>query len=820
MINDRQIIISTANNRWSTNWAGQVLQWSELVAKLQFPARGVETLAEYLSLPKPKQDNLKDVGGFVGGSMSSGRRKVIHMTGRDVITLDLDNIPPGKTADVLRRVDGLGFGYAVYSTRKHEESRPRLRVLAPLSRMATAEEYEPLARRLAAYIGIELCDPTTFEVHRLMYWPSCCADSQYVYTFADRPFLDTDKMLATYADWRNFSEWPEVPGARERRVKTDAAKQGDPLSKNGVVGAFCKTYNIYQAMDAFLLGIYTPVDNAPDRYTFVGGSTVGGAIVYDNGAFLFSHHSTDPAGGRLVNSFDLVRLHRFGTLDDDAKPETPTNKLPSYTAMCQLAVSDQLVAILLNQERYEKATADFAVELMGPGVSSDPPASNSLAVNDANWLARLEVSSTTALPLKTINNILVVLEHDPLIKGKIAFDEFANRGLVLGPMPWDPRDERRDWSNHDDQGLRNHIEAVYKISSPTKVDDALGLCAHKNRINDVQNYLKSLSWDGAPRLDTLFIDFLGATDSLYTREVTRKAFTAAVARAMEPGIKFDYVLILVGPQGVGKSTLLRLMGRDWYSDNLTSFDGKEAAELIQGIWINELGELSSLNRSESNIAKQFLSRTEDIYREPFGKRTAKYPRRCVFFGTTNESEFLKDVTGNRRFWPVAVGEWQPRKSVFDNLPYEVDQIWAEAFNRWRFGEPLYLSQEVESLAHEQQELYRESSAKEGLIREFIERPVPLEWVKRSLAERRLYWAGEFGRIEGETEPRDRVCAAEVWFECLGGDLKYMKRSDAVEINGILSRVQGWKRCNSNARYGPYGIQKGFIKMAYAYLPPS
>ncbi|MEW6663044.1 MAG: VapE domain-containing protein [Bacillota bacterium] len=796
LLNDRQITISAAGNRRATRWPAQTLYWSELVERLKTPARGVETLAEYLRLPKSKQDDMKDVGGFVAGTLIGGRRKAKAVVGRDVITLDLDNIQPGGTKDALRRIDALGCAYVVYSTRKHEEAKPRLRVLIPLNRTATADEYEPLARKLGEIIGIELCDPSTFEASRLMYWPSCCADSQYVFHYGDKPFLDVDGLLATYTDWRNVAEWPEVPGAQQSRAKL-ATKQGDPVAKEGIVGAFCRIYDIYRAMDAFLSGEYEPCDGSPGRYTYTGGSTVGGAVIYDNGAFLYSHHATDPAGGRLVNAFDLVRLHKFADRDDDAKPDTPTNKLPSYMAMCELAVADPSVAALLNQERYEKATQEFAAT-----IEQD---------DNANWISKLAISTTTGAPAKTTDNVLIILENDPLLKGKLAFDEFANRGLVLGALPWDSRRERRQWTDVDDAGLRHYLERTYGITGKERIYDAAALCAHKNTVNDVKDYLTRLEWDGVKRLDTLLIDYLGALDTPYTRAVIRKSLTAAVARVMIPGCKYDFMPIFAGPQGIGKSTFLRLLGRRWYSDSLTIFEGKEASEMLQGVWINELGELNGLSRSETNAVKQFLSRTEDIYREPYGRRTGVYPRRCVFFGTTNDSEFLKDRTGNRRFWPVDVGVQPATKKIFVELEDEVDQIWAEAFCRWQAGEGLYLTGEVESEAIEQQEAHRETNAKEGIIREFVERRVPVDWEKRTLGERRLYWSGEFGRDPGETVERDRICAAEVWCECLGGDLKYMKRADTMEINSILAIIPGWKRSNGMYRFGCYGHQRGFVK---------
>lgn len=796
---DRQIIISSAGSRKATLWPSRTMYWSELVEQLKTSVRGTETLDEYMKLPKGQQDELKDVGGFVGGQLLNNRRKANSVTGRDLITLDMDNIPSGGTADVLKRLDGLGCAYAVYSTRKHHEAKPRLRVLVPLNRTATADEYEPLARKLASIIGISFMDPTTFQAHRLMYWPSCCSDSQYVYQYGDKPFLDVDGLLATYNDWTNIDEWPTVPGDENKHVKL-AAKQGNPLEKPGVVGAFCRQYNIFQAMEKFLPGIYEPVDTDPNRFTYINGSTVGGAIVYEDGLFLYSHHATDPCSGRLVNAFDLVRLHKFGDLDDDAKPDTPVNRLPSFTQMSAFALNDGGVAAAINQERYEKALEDFGEQV------TDTPAKK----DDLNWIRKLEISSTTGRPAKTIDNVLIIMENDPKLKGKIAFDEFANRGVVLGSLPWDNREIQRVWSDTDDSGLYHYMEKVYGIGSETKIDRALSLVAHENRFNNVKKYLENLTWDGIPRLDTLLIDYLGAIDNVYTRAVARKSFTAAVARAMKPGVKYDYMPIIVGPQGIGKSTFLRYMGKDWFSDSLQTFEGKEASELIQGTWINEIGELSGFSRSETNAVKQFLSRTEDIFREAYGKRTQPYPRRCVFFGTTNDSEFLKDRTGNRRFWPVKVGILKPKKSVFDDLKDEVDQIYAEAVMRWRLGEPLYLKGEAEELAKQAQEEHRESNVKEGIIRDFIERPVPVDWDKKSISDRRLYWSGEFGQIETQTVKRERICAAEIWVECFHTDIKYMKKIDSREINGILESLEGWEIYRG--RFGPYGHQRGFRRI--------
>lgn len=305
MQNDRRITITTGSSRKATQWNAQQLRWSELVAKLATPMRGTETLEEYLKLPKPKQDSLKDVGGYVAGTLEGRQRKASAVTGREVVTLDMDNIAPGGTQGALQRIEGLNCAYCVYSTRKHSEATPRLRVLIPLSRTCTADEYEPIARKLAEYIGMEQCDPTTFEASRLMYWPSCCADSIYVYTYGDKYFADPDGILGMYADWRDVKQWAGLTAPKIPR----GTKQADPTEKSGVVGAFCRIYDVYKVIAEILPDKYTVCDTG-DRFTYAGGTTTGGAVVYEGGKFLFSHHAHDPAGGKLCNAFDLMRRHR------------------------------------------------------------------------------------------------------------------------------------------------------------------------------------------------------------------------------------------------------------------------------------------------------------------------------------------------------------------------------------------------------------------------------------------------------------------------------------------------------------------------------
>lgn len=803
-LNDRQIKISTGTSRKAVTWAEQKLFWSEFVAGLAKPVRTTETFLEYKALPKAKQDELKDIGGFVGGTLIDGKRRNDNAGVRDLVTLDADSVEPGGTARILTALTSLGCAYAVYSTRKHEGAAPRLRIIFPLDRSCSSDEYEPIARKLASYIDMNIFDPTTFETVRLMYWPGCSSDSEFVFVYEDKPFVSVDGILAMYHDWHSVSEWPEVPGAAKIRDRS-AKKQGDPLEKKGVVGAFCRHYTIEQAMEAFIPGEYSPC-NDPDRFTYTGGSTVGGAVVYDD-KFIYSHHATDPCSGKLCNAFDMVRLHLFGEDDTDAMPDTPVTNLPSYKHMCEFAVGIPEIANEILQERYRQAAEAFSGDT---GTDVTIP-------DDYSWMNKLKVNPQTCKPLSTILNVQLILENDAKLREHMYLDEFKNRVIVVSPLPWDVFEypyQTREWTDSDDAGLRNYMEATYMITGKERILDGFTICMNTHRKNKLKDYFKSLKWDGTARVDRLLIDYFGAEDNAFSRESIRKCLMAAVARVLYPGCKFDNMLILSGRQGIGKSTFFSLLGKEWYSDSLSTFEGKDAAELLQGFWIVEAGELTGLNRSEMNDVKQFLSKREDIYREPYGRRTSSYPRRCIIVGTTNDKEFLKDVTGNRRFWPIDLEVQKPVKNIFKELPSEVDQIWAECLFYVNQGENLLLSAEALKLAEESQGRHREVNPKEGLILEFLDRPITEDWYRKDISERRDLMISDFKVPEGQECYRDRVCAAEIYAECFRNfNIGMMKRLESMEINNILKGLPGWEPMKYPMRFGKgYGMQRGYMRI--------
>lgn len=788
--------IATGQSRMTKLWKNTSITWEDLISRLETTTRTPESQGEYRNFTKSQQDNTKDVGGFVAGKLRGGRRKSDCVESRSLLTLDADFADPDFCDNLSMFFD---FTYCVYSTHKHTPEAPRLRLIIPLSRPCTPDEYEAVARMVANDIGIDLFDDTTYQAHRLMHWPSTSIDGEYLFRHEETSELDVDKTLSRYGDWTDVAQWPvssRTVKHKERLLK----KQADPTLKPGILGAFCRAYSIDKAIEKFLPDIYAAC-NTQDRYTYIQGSCAAGLVVYNEGKFAYSNHATDPASGILCNSFDLVRIHRFGELDDDAKDGTPTNRLPSFMEMCTFAAADKDVALTMFQERQEQASKEFE------GLDVEAP-------EDSEWSLDLEVHPKTGAYEKTLNNILLILEHDPRLRGKIAADDFAGRVEVHGVLPWDLNAEKeRFWRDSDTDGLQWYLEHTYDISvGNDKTFRALSVYCRKVAHDPVKDYLDGLVWDGVERLDTLFIDYMGATDNEYVRAATRKIFTAAVARVYEPGRKFDNMLILSGRQGLGKSTILRKMGRGaWFTDGVKTFEGKELCELIQGKWIVEISELEALNKSEVGRVKQILSQDTDRFRAAYGRVAQEYPRRCVFFGTSNHADYLRDRTGNRRFWPIDTEAAEPAKSVFSDLDKEVDQLWAEAKERYKAEEPLFLTGEAAEIAEKEQEDHREHSEKEGLIREFIERKVPVDWNKRTLEERRTYWGGFMAGQDVKLVERERVCALEIWCELFGGDFKSMRYGDAKEINSILSMVDGWERQKQAVRCGYCGVQKGFKK---------
>ncbi len=775
--------IAVGNSRMDKKWKNRDISWEDLCQRVSSTIRTTETVEEYRKLKKGAQDNIKDVGGFVGGQLREGRRKNGMVLCRSMLTLDMDYGEPGIWDEIDLLYD---FRCCVYSTHKHTPEHPRLRIIIPLARDITENEYPAVARMVAKEIGIDLFDDTTYEACRLMYWPSTSANGEFFYKTKDGPLLDPDAYLTKYADWHDASIWP-VSSRQSEAVRRSITQQADPLEKPGIVGAFCRAYTIEEAIETFLSDVYEP-SSMNGRYDYIPADSAAGVVVYD-GKFAYSHHATDPVCGKLLNAFDLVRLHKFRELDENVGLDTPPGKLPSFKAMSDLALGDDKVKAVFAEERIAQAAAEFSEE---------------------DWQNGLELDKSGHVK-NTLRNLTLILENDPNLKG-VVFNQLLDGMEIKGEVPWNH--PSKFWRDADDAQLISYVDAHYGTFSARNYDIAVTKVADDRAYHPIREFIESLpEWDKVPRVDTLLVDYLGASDTAYVRAVTRKTLCAAISRVLRPGCKFDSMLVLNGPQGVGKSTLIAKLAGEWFSDSLNLGDTKDktAAEKLQGYWILEIGELAGLKKAEVETLRSFLSRQNDIYRAAFGKRATPHLRQCVFFGTTNaESGYLRDTTGNRRFWPVKT-PGSGKKQSWNLTHEEILQIWAEALVYVRQGEKLYLSAEMDALAKDEQREAMESDEREGLVREYLDTLLPERWAEMDLFERRNFLSGsDFGGLQEKgTVKRTSVSNMEIWCECFGKERANLRRTDSNELTGILARL-GWKRAESKVRIPLYGPQYVFV----------
>lgn len=783
---DGNLSIAIGLNVSSKVWKNTKITWSNLVQKLATPVVTAETYERFINATKEEQSKIKDVGGFVGGFLTNGRRDKTNVLYRQLITLDIDFSHENFWWDFTMLFD---CAAVIHSTHKSCPEKPRHRLIIPLDREVSQEEYQAIARKVAGDLNIDLFDQSTFDVNRLMFWPSVSLDMEYYFEFQDGPFLEADYILGLYNDWHDTSEWPTATDSTDVIMQA-IKKQEDPEDKKGIIGVFCRTYTIQEAIETFLSDVYTPAGEG--RYTYINGSTAAGLIVYDD-KFAYSHHGTDPAGGRLCNAFDLVRIHKFGHLDTGKEKEDKDKK--SFKVMEEFASKDSTTKKHIAEEKFAEAKFEFAEE-----AKAEVPEEY-----DTSWTEELDANTKGEYD-NSANNLNIIIQHDQFLKDVFKLNIFDNKRYVTRSLPWRKVDTVEPLRDVDYSGVRNYIECVYGIVSSQKVDDALALEFEKKKFHPIREYICAQKWDGIPRVNTLLIDYFGAEDNAYTRAAIRKTLCAAVARVFEPGIKFDTALILVGEQGTYKSTFVKKLGMEWFSDTFTTVQGKESFEQIQGAWLIEMAELSGLKKAEVESIKHYISKREDMFRPAYGRTVETYKRQCVFFGTTNNKDFLRDPTGNRRFMPIDVRPEYATKSVSDDLTQdEVNQIWAEAYQLYLAKEPLYLVGDEDIIAKIEQHKHSEADERKGIIEEYLNTKFPDDWNKMDLYDRRRWLEDPLSK--NGTVQKDFVCIAEIWCECLGKEKNDMSRYNTREINEILRSMLEWEAIASTKNFSLYGKQK-------------
>lgn len=776
--------LSVAGSSASLKWSTVRYTWEDFLERLNRDIRSTETMRDFDRLDRTARANLKDVGGYMAGELSGARRLKSAVLSRSMITLDVDYADSLFPVEFETRFPGVAA--VIYNTRSDREKSRRFRVVIPFAEeVRDAAQYEAAARKMAELLGIDLFDPTTFQAERMMYWQSLSSDQPKVFEVFEGGPISAEYLLSLYGhneEWRDIRNWAfKSDQEKETRAIVGKAMAQNPKEKAGLVGAFCRAYSVPAAIEKYLSGVYE-IAPGNDRYTYKAGHSVGGMIVFDD-LFCFSYHSTDPiADGHAYNAYDLVRVHKFGHLGkEDSTKEM--NKLVCADKEC---VKDMVTP--------DADLDDF--DDYGDAVKSDSTEEVTELVWDLDGKGNKQV---------TVNNFVNAFKSDPLLNGLLAYDMLKGTIVFTRPSFTAKGSKKGDLVNDTDISIiKGRIERMHGIYNDAKLNDAIEQVSSDNAFHPIKLYLESLTWDGVPRIDTFLVDYMGAEDNAYTREAFRKMLLAAVTRIYEPGRKFDTALVFYSEQGVGKSTLIQRLSKGWFNDSLTNLSGKESYEAIQFAWLVELAELSALRKSDVEAVKNFISKREDTYRGAYARRVKTHKRQCVFFGSTNDDEFLKDATGNRRFFPVEVKRTRKTRLIFEpEFDAIVDQLWAEAMEGYLLGEALTLSDEAEAIAGGTREEFTERTPIQGLIEEYLDRLFPADYEDRFLAQRLDFLNGDLG--EEGTETKNSFSLIELWTEALGRRKDEYTVVKARELSNAVKALKGWKR-DKQARQKIYGPQ--------------
>jgi len=412
--------------------------------------------------------------------------------------------------------------------------------------------------------------------------------------------------------------------------------------------------------------------------------------------------------------------------------------------------------------------------------------------------ATLEVNSKGGVK-QTTSNMIVAMDADANLAGHFWYDTMAYTRMVTCPVPWDKRVGDRPITDEDYVGLTAYLEHAYGLTAKERIIDACLFVCRKNERNPVTEWLDSLEWDGEQRIGQMVIDALGAEDNEYNREVERLFMLGAVTRAYEPGSKFDYMPVLVGPQGIGKSRYVSLLAhvQAWYNDNFNTIDGDAAVEKLRGLWIAEMAELLATKKArEIEAIKAFITSTKDVIRPKYARETVQRLRVCVFIGTTNNHDFLTDSTGNRRFLPVECNAESCNSWMFsEDAEPHVEQMWAEAVHIYKTEHPsLVLRDDLREEALRLQEAHTE------------EHPV-VTLAAKVMAEK---WPGK-SQLAYAGTPDERLCTREV-FLALPDDIQRGGFNKLVQTDIItaLDASKEWKRMAGRQRTREFGITRCWV----------
>lgn len=601
----------------------------------------------------------------------------------------------------------------IYTTWSHTPERPRFRLVVLLSRPVTGAEY-PLLWRWAATrceVAGHHIDEACRDASRLWYLPAVRPGHLHEYRLfplQGATDLDVDAALAE----QRAKEAPPPPAPRKTR-------KGAPR-ENGAA-RYCR-----KALDGALEDIRLAPNGTRHNTIRVKAYHLAGLI--HTGAISADEIERELMAEAERAGWDQLDKTRVTVRYQIKAGERAPKDLPELRTPYR-------------EESAEDAVPPSEGFSGGGGDGGDND-------GEEDWHALLisrrgEVTSDLA-------NVLAILEHEPHWRGRLRYNEARQQIELSIESEW------RHWQDHHDTEAAIWLQRSWRLRvRPESVCQAVQSLAQRYKCNPLADWLKSLVWDGVPRIERWLTTYANAKDTAYTRAAGACWLRSAVARALQPGVKADAMLVLEGLQEAGKSSLFRVIGGDYFTDDVHDLASKDAVMAIARAWIVELPELSSLGRAEVELIKAFLSRQVDRIRPPYGRALVELPRRCIFGGTTNRSDYLKDDTGNRRFWPVSVGTVD-----LDALRRDRDQLLAEAVESWTSGAPLWLDREVRAEHAEAVEQRRQEDPWE-------------EDIARYLLQKSSVTSGDvLGSLNIPTERRTR--------------------GDQMRVGQVLSRL-GWRK---------------------------
>lgn len=805
--------------------------------------RTKEKLNEYVNADKATKLQIKDVGGYIGGETEGNKRTNNVRIKRQLLTLDIDTKRPNIFPYLERNIH---FYCIVHSTHSHTPDENRLRIIAPLSREVSEDEYQALGRKVAYDIenarletNQGLFDETTFQANRLMFFPSVPSDGEYIcellnldMTTEEQPVIDVDKVLDSYLDKNDVYEWFKPEKQDEVQMGKSALENKNPLKAKGMVGAFNRTYTISQAIEKFLSNVYQKERNG--RYTFIGGESHGGGIILENDTIFYSHHGTDPANSYYRSAFDLVRIHKFGSYDSGFTPEKElesavVEKSDSFTKMIEFCRSipevvehsDANISLARRLEQQEQYVNDHWLD-----AEPDKPEEEK-SEKDKSWLVQLDGLKSNAAKLD------IIFSNDDTIGNLFYFDTFR-ANICFQRKPFWHRDfvDGQALQDKDMAHIRVHLDKVYGVRGEKAIDDAIVVEADKIQKNKVLDFFEGLKWDGTPRLDTFFEEFFKVAPNPFTKVAFKHWLVGAVSRIFRAGAPMDMLLIIKGRQGIGKSLFFKKLATldfgkpadHLYSDTKIDFDkAKDSYEQLEGIWIYEWKELAGMNMSEQESIKAFVDKTEDKFRRSYGRRNVEIKRRVAFGGSTNESTPLRDRTGNRRFLVLEAQNNQNECYIKDPKKFTQelrDQLLAEAIHLYKEGFDIFhwTDEELEWWERSNESNLAENDLL-GSISSYLSMKRPKHWYSMSVEEMQDYMKSyDFDKgtssspfwTPGNIETPNRVCVMEIWKVALSQrDITINRYHRELILNAV--HTLGWKLIKQQNRFGVFGHQQQLVK---------